>query len=89
MPADLTGNQDATLAMTSSSTGNASVLGGIVGTQTFNGQTNTITITRDTPAAEGTGTKTNLLTITFTGTLLGGSTDALRNSAPIRAWEIS
>jgi hypothetical protein len=72
MPADLTGNQAATLSMTSSTTAPATLLGGIVGTQTFNGQTNTITITRDSAATEGTGSKTNLLTITFiNGTLLG------------------
>lgn len=74
MPADLTGNQVATLSMTSSSVTAASVLGTVVGVQNFGGGgtvTNTITITRNSPAGEGTGSKTNLLTVTFTGQLLG------------------
>jgi hypothetical protein len=74
LPADLIGNQAATLSMTSSTTTAASVLGGVVGLQNFGGGgtlSNSISIIRNTPAAEGTGARTNLLTVTFTAQLLG------------------
>ena len=49
--------------------------GGLVGAQVFDGAgalPNSISIIRDSPAAEGFGTRTNLLTVTFTNsTLLG------------------
>lgn len=74
LPADLIGNQAATLNMTSSTKSAASVLGGVVGLQNFAGDgtlSNSISLTRNTPAAEGTGTRTNLLTVTFTAQLIG------------------
>jgi len=75
LPGDLIGNQAATLSMTSSTKDAASVLGGVVGLQNFGANagslSNSISITRNTPAAEGTGTRTNLLTVTFTAQLLG------------------
>jgi hypothetical protein len=75
VPADLTGNQAATVSMTSSSiTPVVTGFGGAFGDQQFFGGgtvSNTISITRDTPAAEGNGTRTNLLTVTFTGQLIG------------------
>ena len=76
LPGDLQGVQAATLKMTSSTlqpvvTG----FGGAIGAQTFDGAgalSNSIQITRNAPANEGFGTKTNLLTVTFTNsTLLG------------------
>ena len=78
LPADLTGNQAATLSMTSTST-SAVISGSIPGLPgvTFGAQqfpqvqTNTISIIRNTPAGEGNNTRTNLLTVTFTGQLLG------------------
>jgi hypothetical protein len=74
LPADLLGNQNATLSMTSSTKGATTLLGGIVGNQMLTGAgtlSDTITITRNLPAAEGNNTRTNLLTLTFTGQLLG------------------
>jgi hypothetical protein len=77
LPADLTGNQAASLSMISTSaTPVTSVpipsLSITLGAQQFpTVQTNTISIIRNTPAAEGTGTRTNLLTVAFTGQLLG------------------
>lgn len=80
LPTDLAAPQSALLTLTSSSdqavvTG----FGGMFGQQSFDG-TDTLSITRTTPALEGTGAKTNLLTMTFTGQLtgaLGGHTAAL------------
>jgi hypothetical protein len=75
LPADLTGVLTANLSMTSSTTKPVSVLGGIVGTQAIDGSgaitTDTISFTLPSPAAEGNGTRTNLLTVTFKGQLLG------------------
>jgi hypothetical protein len=74
LPADLMGNQAATLSMTSSSKSSVATFGGLFGTQQITGGgavSDSISITRNTPAAEGTGTRTNLLTVTFTGQLLG------------------
>ncbi len=48
--------------------------GGLVGDQQITGNgslSDQLTITRNTPAAEGTGTRTDLLTMTFTAQLLG------------------
>jgi len=76
LPVDLQGVQAATLSMTASTlqpvvTG----FGGVVGAQVFDGAgtlPNSIVITRNAPANEGFGSKTNLLTVTFTNsTLLG------------------
>jgi hypothetical protein len=75
LPADLIGNQAATLTMTSSSESPVVTgFGGAFGDQQFLGDGalfDTISITRETPAAEGTGSRTNLLTVTFTGQLVG------------------
>lgn len=77
LPADLTGNQGATLSMTSTTTSTVSTtaipaLGVTIGGQQFPQiLSDTISITRDMPAAEGTGTKTNLLTVTFSAQLIG------------------
>jgi hypothetical protein len=87
LPADLQGVQNATLTLTSSTTKAVTPAGGgIVASQLIDGsgavKTDTLTITRDTPAAagEGTGSRTNLLTMVFTGDLIGvvgGSTPEL------------
>jgi hypothetical protein len=83
LPSDLQGVQNATLSMISSTTNPVTTgFGGAVGAQVFNGLgslPNGIAITRDTPAGEGLGTKTNLLTVTYTNaTLLG----IINSSAP-------
>jgi hypothetical protein len=84
LPADLQGVQAATMAMTSSTTAPVVTgFGGTVGSQQINGGgtlTDVISFTRNTPATEGNGTRTNLLTVTFTAQLsgtLGGQTAAL------------
>jgi len=78
----LPGMQNATITMTS--TTNSQVVTAFAGAfaeQAFpTGFTNTIAITRTTPASVGTGAKTNLLTVTYTGTLegaIGGTTPQL------------
>jgi hypothetical protein len=77
LPADLRGGQQATLTLTSSTTEavqTATVFGETLGHQQVFGNgsaTDTLTITRDTPAAEGNGGRTDLLTMSFTGSLLG------------------
>jgi hypothetical protein len=78
LPADLQGPQSATLTLTSSTTkAVTSAGGGIVASQLIDGsgavKTDVLTITRNTPAAvgDGTGSRTNLLTMTFTGDLIG------------------
>ncbi|HTQ39379.1 MAG TPA: hypothetical protein VMJ32_10140 [Pirellulales bacterium] len=74
MPLDLQGNQNATLSMTSSTKTISTVLGGVVGSQPITGAgtvTDTISIIRSTPANEGSGSRTNLLTVTFTGQMIG------------------
>jgi hypothetical protein len=82
--ADLIGVQNATISMTSSTkTLVASAFGGTFADEALDGTgavTDTIKITRTTPAAEGTGLKTNLLTVVFTGNLagpVGGTTPSL------------
>jgi MYXO-CTERM domain-containing protein len=84
LPADLQGLQDATMTMTASTTAPVVTgFGGTVGSQLFDGKgelQNIIQFTRNTPAAEGNGTRTNLLTVTFTAQLtgmLGGETASL------------
>lgn len=79
LPADLQGPQAAMLSLTASTTAPASTGSPFVG-QDFTGVGNTIptlTITRDTPAAEGSGSRTDLLTVEFLGFLFGfdGSTN--------------
>ena len=77
LPADLAGTQMATLTMTSSTinpVGTGTVLGTMIGEQSIDGSgtlTDVLSITRNTPAAEGMGSRTNLLTVTFTGDVLG------------------
>jgi hypothetical protein len=80
LPADLMGNQAATLTMAAST--DQKVQAGATNTQDFNGTLpgflDQITITRKTPAAEGLGNRTNLLTVTvFTASLL--NKDKTRN----------
>lgn len=75
LPADLQGVQDATLTLTSSTESTVQTgFGGVVLEQDITGiplTNDVLTITRDTPAAEGGGSKTNLLTVDFTGELIG------------------
>ncbi len=68
-PPDLTGFQTAHLTMSSTTT--TPVIVGPNLAQPFNIILNTIAITRDSAAAEGNGTRTNLLTITYTGMVQG------------------
>jgi hypothetical protein len=82
LPADLTGPQTAILTLTASSTSAATTsFGGAVDNQAFPTPTDTLTITRTTPAAEGNNGRTNLLTVTFSGANLmgyvGGTTPQL------------
>jgi hypothetical protein len=81
---DLAGVQNATISMTSSTTNDVSTaFGGTFADQHIDGSgkfTDVIRITRNTPAAEGAGSRTNLLTVTFTGDLtgpIGGTTPTL------------
>jgi hypothetical protein len=75
LAADLSGVQDATITLTSSTATPASTaVMGIYGIEPIDASgpaVNILKITRDTPAAEGAGSRTNLLTMIFTGTLLG------------------
>lgn len=75
LPPDLQGAQDATLSLTSSTTSGVQTgFSGTIGDQQILGDgplLDVLTITRDTAAAEGNGSRTNLLTMTFSGTLLG------------------
>ncbi len=75
LPADLSGNQNAMLALTSSTLSPVlTAFAGAVGDQQILGNgafVDTLSITRNTPAAEGNGSRTNLLTMVFTGQLLG------------------
>jgi PEP-CTERM motif len=74
LPADLQGPLSATLALTSATTSPVIPLGGVIDDQNITGDgsiTDTLSITLDSPAAEGSGSKTNLLTVVFTGQLVG------------------
>ena len=75
LPADLQGNQSATVTLTSSTTSPVVTgFGGTIGDEQIIGGgtlTDVLAITRTTPAAEGSGSRTNLLTMTFTGQLVG------------------
>jgi hypothetical protein len=74
LPPDLQGPQAATLTITASTIGAESSFGGGVFGQTFDqsGALNDVlTITRDTPAVEGNGSRTDLLTADFTAVLYG------------------
>ena len=86
-PADLQGPQNATATLTSSSTSDvATGFSDSIDDQQIMGNgemTDVLAITRDTPAAEGSGSRTNLLTMTFTGQLfgeIGGLTPQLSGS---------
>jgi len=89
LPADLTGIQDATISMTSSTLSTATTaFGGTFADQPITGLgsvVDTIKIIRTSSANEGAGSRTNLLTVTFTGNLdgaVGGTTPSLNaNSA--------
>jgi hypothetical protein len=74
-PADLEGPQNATVTLTSSSTSDvATGFSDSIDDQQIMGNgdmTDVLAITRDNPAAEGSGSRTNLLTMTFTGQLFG------------------
>jgi hypothetical protein len=73
LPADLQGPQAATLTLTSSTLAPVQTSGNLAA-QAISGSgplTDILTITRDSAAAEGYGSRTNLLTLTFTGQLLG------------------
>jgi hypothetical protein len=91
VPLDLAGVQDATITLTSStSSAVASAFGGTFADEKIGGtpgSVNTLTITRETPAAEGTGSRTNLLTVTFTGDLtgfVGGATASLSGGTSLQ-----
>ncbi len=77
LPSDLQGTQAALLTLTTSSTSSAQSVpffGQTLGAQQINSSgifIDTLTITRDTAAAEGNGGKTILLQVQFTGTLAG------------------
>jgi MYXO-CTERM domain-containing protein len=74
MPADLTGPQDATLTLTTSTGQTVTLaLSNSLGQEIFNLPAgDTLTLTRDTPAAEGNGSRDILLQMTaFTGQLDG------------------
>ncbi len=86
-PADLQGPQNATVTLTSSTMGAvATGFSDSIDDQQIMGNgetTDVLAITRDTPAAEGSGSRTNLLTMTFTGQLfgaIGGLTPQLSGS---------
>jgi hypothetical protein len=88
LPADLQGVQDATISLTASTV--TPVVDGTDGhEQDFTGlgqYTDVLSITRDTPAAEGNGSRTNLLTMTFTGELEGriaGTTPTLSGNTSL------
>ena len=67
LPADLTGLQDATLTVDLISNLGTTTSGGGSRTQLFDTVTNgSISFVRSTAAAEGNGTRTNLLTVSFT-----------------------
>ena len=89
LPADLQGIQDATVSLTTSTIDPVTTaFSGMLGVQSFDGSgtvVDVLKITRTTPAAEGNGTRTNLLTMTFTDDLLGvigGRTPQLSGNAP-------
>ncbi|HTV47920.1 MAG TPA: PEP-CTERM sorting domain-containing protein [Phycisphaerae bacterium] len=80
MPADLTGPQQATLKLISSTESKVydpwspTYASGSYSSQQFLGNgalADILTVTRDTAAAEGTGNKTNLLTMDYTGQIAG------------------
>lgn len=75
LPSDLQGVQFATLSLTSSTVSAATTsFGGMVADQPITGKgavVDTLKITRNLAAGEGTGARTNLLTMTFTGSLIG------------------
>jgi hypothetical protein len=84
LPMDLTGVQDATISMTSSTLSTATTaFGGTFADQPITGGgsvIDTIKITRTSAAGEGAGSRMNLLTVTFTGNLdgaIGGTTPSL------------
>jgi hypothetical protein len=86
LPADLTGPQSATLTLTSTTTTGYATAGTLAVQQFGTKTSDTLTITRNTAAAEGTGAKTNLLTMTFTGQLIadpGGFTAQLTGQSPL------
>jgi hypothetical protein len=88
LPADLQNTQNAMVSLTSSTIEPVNTaFSGTLGDQVFDGteQVDVLTITRDTPAAEGNGSRTNLLTMTFTDDLLGllgGRTPQLSGNTP-------
>lgn len=77
LPADLTGNQAATLTLSSRTNAPAQNFGGF-GVESINGSNgvtttvNTIVITRNTAAAQGNGTRTVLLRVEFATATLSG-----------------
>src|SRR5450755_1723128 len=82
LPADLQGIQNAHITINRTTTIPATLASGTV-SQPFPVTINAITITRDTPAAEGFGTRTILLQVTNNGTIdgLNGSTSGSINAA--------
>ena len=89
LPVDLTGVQNATISMTSSTKSPVTQFSDGSASEKITGagqMVDVLSITRDTPAAEGGGSRTNLLTMTFTGKLrgdLGGSTPNLSGNSAL------
>jgi hypothetical protein len=83
LPFDLMGVQDATISMTSSTKNPITLFSDGSTSEKISGLgqvVDVLTITRDTAAAEGAGSRTNLLTMVFTGKLsgdIGGDTPSL------------
>ena len=83
LPFDLTGVQNATISLTSSTKSPITVFSDGSASEKITGLgqvVDVLTITRNTAAAEGTGSRTNLLTMIFTGKLsgdIGGDTPSL------------
>jgi MYXO-CTERM domain-containing protein len=72
LPADLQGPLAATLTLTTATTVGASQLFAGFGSEPFNSQTSDVlTINLDTPVNNGAGPQSNLLTMKFTGQLIG------------------
>jgi uncharacterized repeat protein (TIGR01451 family) len=71
LPADLQGSQNAHVFLTSSTTTPATPSGTDLNQPLDT--VSTLRVVRDTPAAEGSGNRTNLLTVQFTGTISGAA----------------
>lgn len=85
LPADLSGNVAATLTLTTTTNQPAVSLMGVIDDQQFP-TVSTLTITKDTPAAEGSGSQDVLLSMNFNGQLFatpGGSVAQLTGQTAV------